>query len=81
MLKYIGDGRHITGIPAQDLTDEEITRLAGVFDSSEADFIALLIERGLYSQPKTTPKMKQTTKNIKDTTDGIRSESISLDTD
>ena len=57
MLKYIGDGRHITGIPAQDLTDEDISRLAAVFNYSGADFNALLIERGLYS-PQSKPAKK-----------------------
>ena len=58
-LKYIGDGRHITGIPAQDLTDEEITRLAGIFNYSDVDFIALLIERGLYSQQSKSKSAKK----------------------
>ncbi len=71
-LKYIGDGKHITGIPAQDLTDEDISRLAAVFNYSEADFIALLIQRGLYSQSKTKPAKK--IEKVED--DGRRPESI-----
>lgn len=52
MLKYMGSGEHITGIPAQDLSDEEITRLAGVFDLDEDTLIEQLTSRGLYSRPK-----------------------------
>ena len=73
MLKYIGGGRHITGIPAQDLSDEDISRLAADFSLQEADFIALMIERGLYEQLKVK---RTTTKKIEEENDGIRSESL-----
>jgi hypothetical protein len=60
-LKYIGDGKFITGIPAGDLTDDEITSLAGDFLLSVDDFEELLIQRGIY----TTTAKKQAKKQDK----------------
>ncbi len=43
MLKYIGDGTFAPGIPARDLTDEEVKEYGGV---------ALLTKTGLYQKPE-----------------------------
>lgn len=52
-LSYKGGGRHITGVPAQDLSDDDITHIArDVFNLSEADTIKALLGSGLYSQAK-----------------------------
>ena len=66
MLKYIGDGRHITGIPATDLDDTQISDLAEIFNLTPTSFEDLLIERGLYarpSQPKKAASKKQDTES------------------
>lgn len=41
-LKYIGRGEYLIGVPARDLTDEEVAKLGG------ADW---LIDSGLYILP------------------------------
>lgn len=51
MLTYIGNGKHITGIPARDLTDTDISRIAGELSMPENELIELLILRGIYSRP------------------------------
>lgn len=59
-LKYIGKkNQHITGVPARDLEDNEITELAVIFHLTDKSFIDLLIERGIYEAP---PPPKKTTK-------------------
>lgn len=65
-LTYNGSGEHITGVPAQDLTQDDITRLAGDFNLSEQATIDLLCSRGLYSAPKPTPKRKTKTDEDED---------------
>lgn len=60
MLIYDGSGRHITGIPARDLTDDEITQLARNLSMEEQGFIDLMLERGLYSLPHAVTESKQT---------------------
>lgn len=60
-LKYIGAGKSIDGIPAQDLSDEEIKRHCQRYNLSPSQFEGLLIERGLYSfhaHAKETTKKK-----------------------
>lgn len=58
MLEYIGNGKHITGIPARELSNEEILTLAESFGMTEKEFTSLLIERGLYKEPKQPSKAK-----------------------
>lgn len=56
-LVYVGDGRYIGGVPAEDLPDETIKRIAGEWGLSVAQTEGLLIERGLYkSVSKDAPK-------------------------
>lgn len=58
-LKYNGNGEFIYGVPAQDLTDEDITRLvAGFVFSSEDEAITALTSKGLYSLVK-PPKVSK----------------------
>lgn len=48
-LKYIGDGsRYIGGVPAEDLNDEMIKRLATEWGYSIAETEGILIKSGLY---------------------------------
>lgn len=77
MLKYNGSGEHITGVPAHDLSDEEITRLAGDFNLDEDTLVAQLTSRGLYS----VQKPKQSKKKTEEVDDGLWTEGISQDTD
>jgi hypothetical protein len=44
MLEYIGGGRAVLGVPARDLSDEEVERLGG------EDFLLSLMPP-LYSKP------------------------------
>ena len=78
MLTYNGNGEHITGIPAQDLSDEDIARIAGDFHLTVDALIEQLTSRGLYSAPKSSRKSKSKSE-VKD--DGIRTSSIPQDTD
>jgi hypothetical protein len=48
MLKYIGDG-FIPGIPARDLTDEEVKKYGGG---------KFLLSTGLFEKPKKKVKVK-----------------------
>ncbi len=43
MLKYVGDGSWLSGIPARDLTDEEVEIYGGE---------AFLTRSGLYRRPE-----------------------------
>lgn len=60
MLKYVGKGAFLIGVPAHDLTDEEIEKL-------QLEKLGLnkqiLIERGLYVEEK--PKPQKETPNSK----------------
>ena len=58
MLKYIGDGEHITGIPAQDLTDDDIKRIARQSNVSASVITEQLINTKLYELPKAPKKPK-----------------------
>lgn len=54
-LRYRGKGRFIVGVPATDLTSDDIARLAGPVNP--AKIRVALIATGLYeSVPKPTPK-------------------------
>jgi hypothetical protein len=55
-LIYQGKGENIPHVPAYDLDDLEVAKLAASFNLSEDDFIALVTSRGLYSVQKPTPK-------------------------
>lgn len=57
-LTYIGNGKHITGIPARDLTADDISRIAGDLAMPESELIELLISRGIYSRPVTKASKK-----------------------
>lgn len=55
-LKYNGNGAHIPGVPAQDLSDDDIARLvAGFVFISEDEAITQLTCNGLYSVVKVAP--------------------------
>lgn len=48
-LKYVGDGnRYIGGIPAENLPDEVIKRIATEWGYSVAETEGILIKSGLY---------------------------------
>lgn len=56
-LKYVGEGKYIGGVPAEDLPDETIKRLAAEWGLSVAQFEGLMIERGIYKMiAKDAPK-------------------------
>lgn len=65
-LKYVGNGQYVGGIPAQDLSDSELSEMIqrGVADAllgrssvSLAEFEGALIQSGAYkSVPKDAPK-------------------------
>lgn len=55
-LTYVGDGKYIMGVPAQDLSDAEITRLAESFGKTESDYIEELLGSGIYKKPKSSSK-------------------------
>jgi hypothetical protein len=63
MLKYIGDGSSIVGIPARDLTDAEVEEAGGE---------EMLLASGLYVKPAVTKAAKSTAKpaDIKPAADG-----------
>jgi hypothetical protein len=48
-LKYNGNGEWLNGIPARDLSDNEVTQIASDLFISTDDLIRLLTSRGLYS--------------------------------
>lgn len=48
-LKYTGKGRHIVGVPATDLTDDEIADLAKRRDLDPAELRKDLIASGVYA--------------------------------
>jgi hypothetical protein len=52
-ITYIGDGQHISGIPARDLTDVEVQRLADEHHMLLPDFVDMLTQRGLYTVEET----------------------------
>ena len=54
-LKYIGNGAAFVGVPARDLTEDEVKILSAEFD------IDKLISSGLYKKEET----EQTPKSIK----------------
>ena len=51
MLIYTGKGAHLVGVPARDLTDEDVKELS----LNEAE----LIKSGIYEKPKAPPKTKE----------------------
>lgn len=65
-LEYIGQGRAIPGVPASDLSDEDLKAVAANFGLSLAETEGLLIERKLY---RSVPK-KSATKAAVETKDG-----------
>jgi len=72
MLEYRGDGRqHITGIPARDLTEDEIETMANARGCAPADIVDDLTAHGLYELVGTQ----------EDYDDGIWPEIVSEDTD
>lgn len=48
-MRYVGKGRFIVGIPAEDLTDEDIAKLAAKRGVKPADLRKQLEESGLYA--------------------------------
>ena len=56
-LKYIGKGKSILGLPARDLSDDDIESYSQAIGMSNKGTVSILIERGLY---KALPKQKTT---------------------
>ncbi|MEO0595067.1 MAG: hypothetical protein AAF126_03055 [Chloroflexota bacterium] len=59
MLKYVGDGKYIMGIPARDLSDDEIDSLRKERGQTKTQFIKEITRGGLYFVPareKNEPK-------------------------
>ncbi len=50
MLKYVGNGAFIPGIPARDLTEEEAAHFAQDYAFGEIEGIEGLIASGLYER-------------------------------
>lgn len=48
-LRYIGNGAARVGIPARDLTPDELTAIAAAYEQSPRDLCAALLESGLYT--------------------------------
>lgn len=48
MIVYVGPG-HITGIPARDLTDDDIAELMAIYDMSRDDLLEMLTLHDLYA--------------------------------
>lgn len=62
-LTYVGNGAAIVGIPASDLSNEELSDIAARENLSLAELEGLLIKRGLYksaskASAKSAPKEK-----------------------
>ena len=55
-MKYQGDGRFLVGVPARDLEDGEIERLAAGFREPLAAFTQRLTETGIYKRVTKTAK-------------------------
>jgi len=54
ILEYIGDGRHIAGIPARDLQESDtqaIEAYGSLFDLTKTQTIKALVNSGLYQKP------------------------------
>ena len=54
-LKYVGEGRHLVGIPTLNLTAAEVAVLAEQRGVAAAELRAVLVRSGLY---KATPPPK-----------------------
>lgn len=66
-LEYNGDGEHITGVPARDLTQDDIDRLleSGFFNSKK-EATEVLTSRGLYRVVKTRKSKSKDNKTTED---------------
>ena len=66
-LQYKGRGEHIPGVPAQDLSQEDLDRFiaSGLFISTESA-IENLTRRGLYSVVKSNRRKKDSDSKLKD---------------
>jgi hypothetical protein len=51
-MKYIGNDRFIPGIPARDLTDDDLTQLAAKRGKTPTQLRKELTDSGLYSAGK-----------------------------
>jgi hypothetical protein len=60
-LKYMGKGEAINGVPARDLTGEDIQNVAKMWGLSLAETEGLLMMRGLYKQTE-APAIEKTSK-------------------
>ncbi len=52
VLVFAGDDRHISGVPARDLTEHDVCRLALIREAEPALVVADLIATGLYAPAK-----------------------------
>jgi hypothetical protein len=68
---YNGHGEGIAGVPAQDLTEDDVRKVASDWGISVDETITLLTSRGLYSssapQPKRTKKAEDDIQSPADT--------------
>lgn len=62
-LTYTNTGAHITGVPAQDITDDNIKKYADTIGISVQEATTALINSGLYKQ---VSKPKKITSKVKD---------------
>lgn len=65
-LTYRGNGEGIDGIPARDLTDDDLIQIAANWQLTVDETKQLLTRRGLYSSPAQSKKTKQPEPPIED---------------
>lgn len=59
-LIYVGAGRFLVGIPATDLTVDQVAELAEQRGLSAAELLALLSRSGIYSVKPSKPAPQET---------------------
>jgi len=52
VLVFAGAERHVSGVPARDLTEHDVCRLAFIREAEPAAVVADLIASGLYAPAK-----------------------------
>lgn len=54
-LEYIGNGGHITGLPAQDLSEQDVKDYASLIGLTVTQCKKALLKSGLYAEPVAPP--------------------------